>query len=199
MDAQIVSVSTAIVSVAIAALGLLLSWYRREEDGKQRKKRWFFMATCAGIIVFAVAGVAATFMLGVGIKTSIDTEHTGGPIELTEVQYKGQVGAICSDAKERARRIQELQAQETVFGTAVQIEQDEKVQMAKLWPPNKLRNAHEDMISIWQRRISLLESIYHRLSQLSDSELTAELAAADQLAVQLAESFKSLGVPECII
>lgn len=199
MDAQIVSVATAVISVAIAALGLVLSWYRREEDGRKHKKRWFFVVTCVGIVVLAVAGVMATFMLGVDTKASIDPEHTGRPIELTEVQYKGQVGAICSDAKERARRIQELQAQETVFGTAVQIEQDEKVQIAKLWPPNKLKNVHEDMISVWQRRISLLESIYHRLPQLSDSELTAELAVADQLAVQLAESFKSLGVPECIM
>jgi hypothetical protein len=199
VDVQTVSVVTAVISAAVAALGLLLNWYRREENEKKDKSRWVFVVTCVGIVVLTVVGVATTFVLGVGTKASVDIEHPGASMPLTEVQYKGQVGIICSDAKEKARRIQELQARETVLGAAIQIEQDEEVQVAKLRPPDKLKNAHEDMVSVWQRRIGLLESVYHRLPQLSDSELAVELAAADRLAVQLAESFQSLGVPECIM
>jgi hypothetical protein len=195
VDAQTVSVATAVLTVAIGALGLLLSWYRHE-DAEKGKRRWIFMVLSVGIIVLAVVGVTAAFVLGANVKSPISTE---GPMQLTEVQYKGQIGAICSDAKEKARRIQELQPQDTVLGAAIQIEQDEEARMAKLQPPDKLKSAHEDMISVWQRRISLLESIYHRLPQLSDSELAAELPTADRLAEQLAESFKRLGVPECIM
>lgn len=197
MDVQTISVATAVVSAAIAALGLLLSWYRREGDKGERKSHWPFIAACAGIIVLTVLGVTLTFMLGADTKSSVDTGSPGVSSPLTEVQYKGQLGAVCSDAKEKARRIEELHAQATVLGAAIQIEQDEEGQIRKLQPPDKLKSIHDDMVSVWQRRISLLESIYHRRPQLNEHELATELATADRLAEQLTDSFNSLGVPEC--
>lgn len=201
MNAETISVTTGIASAAIAALGLLLNEYRRDEKkDKSFKSRRFFTIACVGIVVLAVAGITVTLMIGRGPKDSVGTDTAGeSPPQLTEVQYKGKVGTICSDAKARARRILELRPQETVLGLVVQIEQDEETQIAKLQPPEKLKNVHADVVSVWQRRISLLDSIDHRLSQLGGNELGTELAAADKLAAGLNESFKSLGVPECII
>jgi hypothetical protein len=197
VDTQTISVATGIVGAAISALTLLLNWYRRKRDRK--KSRWLFIITCVGIFALAAAGVAVTFILGSDTKSSVDAGGSDASIQLTEIQYKAQLGVVCSDAKEKARRIQELRPQETVLGSVIEIEQDEEAQVARLRPPDKLKSTHADMLSVWQRRISLLESVYHRLPQLSDSELAAQLATADRLAVQLAGSFKSLDVPECII
>jgi hypothetical protein len=197
VDTQTISVATGIVGVAIPAFALLLNWYRRKRD--KEKFRWFFIIACAGIFALTATGVTVTFILGSGAKSPVDTVGSNASAQLTEVQYAGRLGVICSDAKEKARRIQELRPQATVLGSVIEIEHDEEDQLARLQPPDKLKNAHADMLSVWRRRISLLESVYHRLPQLSDSELAAQLATADRLAAQLTESFKSLGVPECII
>jgi hypothetical protein len=200
VNAETISVTTGIASAAIAALGLLLNEYRRDEKkGKSLKSRQFFIIACVGIFVLAAAGIAVTLMIGRGPKDSVGTDNAGASPQLTEVQYKGNVGTICSDAKARARRILELRPQETVLGLVVQIEQDEELQIAKLQPPEELKNVHADVVSVWQRRISLLDSINHRLPQLGGKELGTELAAADKLTAELNESFKSLGVPECVI
>jgi hypothetical protein len=193
VDAQVISVATAVVSAAVGALGLLLTWYRREERKEEGKSHWFFIAAGVAIVVLAAVGVTFTFVLGT------DVESSDASVRLTESQYKGQVTAACSDAKEKARRLEEVQPQETVFGSAIKIEQDEVGQIRELQPPDKLQGIHDDMVSVWARRISLLESTYHRLPKLSDNELRAELATADRLAEQLTELFKSLGVPECIM
>lgn len=200
MNVETISVATGVISAAIAALGLLLGWYLREENRRKKKNRRIFIAACVGVVALAASGVAVTFTLGSGAKAPVGPENPGSSMRLSEAQYRGQVGAVCSDAKERARRIQELQPRETVLGYVAKIEQDEVAQIAKLRPPDNLKNAHADMLSIWQRRIGLLESVYHRLPQLGDSEqLFDDLATADRLSTELAESFKSLGVPECTI
>jgi hypothetical protein len=55
------------------------------------------------------------------------------------------------------------------------------------------------MIAVWNRRVSLLESLYSRQNALSDNEKPAELRKADQLADELAKIFRSLGVQECVM
>jgi hypothetical protein len=197
VDAQTISVATGVVGVAIPALGLLLNWYRRKRD--RENFRWIFVIACAGIFALTAAGVTLTFLLGSNTESPADAESSEATTRLTEMQYESQLGVICSDAKEKARQIQELQPRETVLGTVIEIERDEVSQIARLRPPDKLKNTHADMLSVWRRRVSLLESVYHQLPQLSDSELAAQLTAADHLAAQLAGSFQSLGVPECII
>lgn len=196
MDTQSISVATGIVGATIPALALLLNWYRRKRD--KEKFRCLFIIACAGIFALTATGVTVTFILGSGAKSPVDTVGSNASAQLTEVRYAGRLGVICSDAKEKARRIQELRPQATVLGSVIEIEHDEEDQLARLQPPDKLKNAHADMLSVWRRRISLLESVYHRLPRLSDSELAAQLATVDRLAAQLTESFKSLGVPERI-
>jgi len=91
-----------------------------------------------------------------------------------------------------------LRAQESVIGPAVQIEEDELAEIKKLWPPDKLKGLNEDMISVWQRRVSLIKSIDRGLLHLSDSALDAAIAEDEQLTDQLTTSFKKLDVLECV-
>ncbi|MDQ3930398.1 MAG: hypothetical protein M3328_14795 [Chloroflexota bacterium] len=202
MDAQVVGVATAVFSAAVAALGLLLTWYRREdrkEDGKvSSKNRWLFVGAGAGIAVLAAAGIVFTFLLGSKENSRASTESTRA-IQLTEAQYRRQVSAVCSEGKEKALRIQQSGRIEDSLGPEVSIEQDEVRQIKALQPPDTLKSAHEDLIPLWERRISLLDSAYNRASQLTLDELMTELAAPDRLGERMNKLFKSLGVPECIM
>ena len=198
MDVQIISVATAVVSSAIAALGLTLTWYRREGGKEGRKRQGIFITVAVGIVVLTAVGVMLTFILGTDTRDSIGADYSSTSGQLTETQYKGRVGVICSNAHEKARRLLELRAQESVIGPAVQIEEDELAEIKKLWPPDKLKRTHEDMISVWQRRVSLIKSIDRGLLHLSDSALDAAIAEDEQLTDQLTTSFKKLDVLECV-
>jgi hypothetical protein len=185
---------------------LLVSRYRREERKDEHMSKWPFLAVGISILVLAVTGVTLTFVLGADTKnTSISAEpstaakSSDGPTRLSEAKYRKMVSAVCSDAKVKATRIEKSSPQETVLGATIEIEQEELAQIESLQPPDKLKSAHESMVSVWRRRISLLESTYRRLPHLNDNDLQAELAAADRLAKQMTESFKLLGVPECIM
>ena len=198
MDVQIISVATAVVSSAIAALGLTLTWYRREGGKEGRKRQGIFITVAVGIVVLTAVGVMLTFILGTDTRDSIGADYSSTSGQLTETQYKGRVGVICSNAHEKARRLLELRAQESVIGPAVQIEEDELAEIKKLWPPDKLKGLNEDMISVWQRRVSLIKSIDRGLLHLSDSALDAAIAEDEQLTDQLTTSFKKLDVLECV-
>jgi hypothetical protein len=177
----------------------------RNDHARER----FFRSASTGIIILAGIGVVFTFILGSGSEgtTVTTTASTGsspsidssGGVLLSEVQYRGRVGQACSDAMKKGKRLSELHARKTVLGAAIDIEQDELDRISELRPPGKLRDLHQDMVSIWQRRISLLESVYDRLSGMSEAELGIQLLAADDLAEQLAQLFRSLGLPECIM
>lgn len=200
MDAQKIGVATAVVSAAIAALGLLLTWYRHEEGKEERKGFWLFVAAGVGVVSLTAVGVTLIFMLGADIENSPgSTDMPVTPTQLTEAQYVGQLGTICSDAREDARRLDELQARETLFGPEIDIEQDVVDQIRQLRPPGHLNGIHEDIVAVWQRRIGLLESTYQRLSTLSDYELETEAAASERLAEQLEEPFQELGAIECLL
>jgi len=205
VDPNIVRIATATVSAALAGLGLLVIWYRREERKDEHKSnRPFFAAD--SIVMLAVAGLALTFALSACAKNnttsarpSTGAQSSSLPTRLSEAQYREKVTAACADAKAKARRIEQSSPQETVLGAAIKIEHEEVAQIKSLHPPDKLTSEHERMVSVWQRRIGLLESTYHRLPRLDDNDLQTELAAADRLAEQMMQSFKSLGVPECIM
>ena len=194
MDAQVISVATAVVSAAVAALGLLLTHYRREDRKENPRSHWYFIGAGAGIIALAVVGVAATFVLGTNEEpTAVATT------QLTEAQYKGQVSAACLDSREKSRRLDELQALKTLLGATIKVEEDETNRIKVLRPPDSLKALHDEMVFILERRVRLMERTYQRLEQLSDNELDAELQLVDQLAVQHEKLVKTLGVPECII
>ena len=214
MDPQVVSVAAGVVGVAIAALGLLLSWYRREgqtaSDKEERRRQQIFRAISIGIIASTVIGVAFTFALGENSKSSqvtqttvgtepTSTKNSNGSMELSRAQYVGRVGKACSEAMEKGRRLSKLRARETVLGAAVKVEEEELDEISNLQPPEELKALHSDMVSTWRRRISLLESVYQRLPEIGESQGAVELMAADQLADELAVSFKTLELPECIM
>ena len=234
MGAQVISVAAGVVSVAIAALGLLLTWYRREasteaaadaadppgsagkareevpesnhgwlqQRTRDRRRTRIFVSFAVGVAVLTAAGVLFTFRLGEpGTSTASPVSPSAAPTQLTVAQYTGQLGQVCSAAKEKARRIEESKPTDTVLGALLNIEQDEVDQVRRLAPPAGLKSAHDDLLALWQRRISLLESVYRRLPQINDNdnELRSSLAAADKMAGELGKLFTSLGVPECVM
>jgi hypothetical protein len=213
MDAQVISVAAGLVSVAIAALGLLLTWYRREgervNETEDRRRQQIFRSVSAGIIASTLAAITFTFILGEGpngsqvAETPVSTlspKSPDGSMGLSRTQYIARVGQACSDALEKGQRLSKLRARETVLGAAVKVEEEELEEISNLQPPEELQALHRDMVSIWQQRISLLESVYQRLpGEANESELAAQLMAADQLADELAEFFKTLDLPECIL
>jgi hypothetical protein len=206
VDPQRVIIAIVVVSAAIAGLGSLLSWYRRGERKDEHRSKWPFIVASISILVLAVTGVTPPFLFGADTKNtpaspelSTGAISSGVPTRLSEAQYREKVSAVCSEAKERARRIDKSRPQETPFGAQIEIEQQEVSQIGSLQPPDRLKSAHESMVSVWWRRISLLESINDRLPQLNHDERAAELAAVDRLAKQMTESFELLGVSECIM
>ena len=148
MDPKLVSIAIAVVSGALAGLGLLVSWYRREERNDEHKSTWPFLAAGISILVLAVTGVTLTFVFGAYTKnTSISTEPSTGakgsdvPTRLSAAQYREKVSAACSDAKVKATRIEKSSPQETALGAAIKIEQEELAQIESLQPPDKLKSA----------------------------------------------------------
>ena len=196
MDAQVISIATAVVSAAVAALGLLLSSYRREDRKDNPRSRWSYLGAGAAIAALAAVGVVATFVLGTDDETPSAAATT---TQLTEAQYKGQVSGICLDSREEHRRLDELQALKTLLGAIIKIEEDEANQIKQLQPPDSLRTLHDEIVFVMERRVRLMERTYQRLDKLSDKELESELLTADGLAAQHEKLVKALGVPECII
>ena len=182
MDPQLEIIAIAVVGAALAGLGLLLSWYRREERKDEHKNKWPFIAAGISILVLAVTGVTLTFLFGADTKnTSISVEPSTGatssgvPTRLSEAQYREKVSAACFRAKEKARRIDESRPQDSPFGAQIEIEQQELGQIESLQPPDKLKSAHDSMVSVWRHRISLLESTNKRLPQLNDKDLRSRV------------------------
>ena len=186
MDPQLEIIAITIVGAALAGLGLLLSWYRREERKDEHENKWPFIAAGISILVLAVTGVTLTFLFGADTKnTSISVEpstsatSSGVPTRLSEAQYREKVGAACFRAKEKARQIDESRPK--IHHLAPKLRSSSRVgQIESLQPPDKLKSAHDSMVSVWRHRISLLESTNKRLPQLNDKDLEAELAAADE-------------------
>ena len=202
MDAQNIGVAAGVVSVAVAALGLVLTWYRREEKeerkggyGRAQRTRARIFATVAfGIVALAAGGVALTFTVG-----ATGNKGSGASAALTATQYRGRLGQICSDAYRKAQSIAETSPTKTVFGLEATAERDEVGAIKRLVPPDALRVTNANMIAVWGRRISLLESLYTRWRVLSNSEKVSALGEADRLAGELAKIFRSVGVQECVM
>lgn len=206
MDTQAIGVAAGIVSVAVAALGLLLTWYRREEkqehkSGYRRDQRalskrmrvQLSVAAAVGIIALTFGGVIFTFKAGTTGKVY------SVPSPLTATQYRDRLGRICSDAYRKAGQIDATGPRKTVFGLEVTNEQDEVGLVRRLIPPTELKTTHANMIALWDRRISLLSSIYTRWAQLSIDEQLSGIAKAEQLVAELAKIFRLLRVPECVM
>ena len=207
MDTQAIGVAAGIISVAVAALGLLLTWYRREEkdehkNGYKRGQRalskrmriWLSVVAAVGIITLTVGGVIFTFKAG-----TTRSKVYGIQPRLTATQYRDRLGQICSDAKSKAAQIEATNPTKTVFGLEVTNEQDEVRLLRRLAPPTELTTTHTNMIALWARRISLLSSIYTGRAQLSIHDQLSAFAQADQLGAELDKIFRLLRTPECVM
>jgi len=207
LDTQAIGVAAGIISVAVAALGLLLTWYRREEKEEhksgykqgqralpKRMRIWLSVVAAVGIIALTAGGVIFTFKAGM-----THSKDYGIPASLTATQYRDRLGQICSDAKSKAGQIEATSPRKTVLGLEVTNEQDEVGLVRRLVPPTELKTTHVNMIALWGRRISLLSSIYIRRAQLSIHDQLSALAQTDQLAAELAKIFRFLHVPECVM
>lgn len=212
MNATGISVASALVGVAVAALGLLLTWYRGEgkkpskssaninQARRQEQKRTVLVGGgCLAITIFTVAGVALALRSSSPERGSSAGAQAGSAPVLSINQYRAHLGQICSDGLEKAGRIEASEPAKTALGASNDIERDEIAAVKRLSPPLDYRQRHEDLIALWERKVSFLESMYQNYSYLSDDELIAQLKRSVQMNNDLSRAFKAVGVPECII
>jgi len=198
VDAQTISGTVGVVSAAIAALALLLTWYRHGQppDEGTESRPWLRRVVIRGRLALMVA-IVVGLLAAVGITSTFRVRPPAtSPSALSETQYRSQLTRLCLDTDEEARRIEEANPQNSVLGPNVSLEQREVDRVKMLNPPNSLRSIHEDLVGTWERRLTLLDSVYRRLDRPDDT-VESDLGAASELAVRLTELSKSLGVPEC--
>lgn len=201
MDAQTISGTVGVVSAAIAALALLLTWYRHEHppDEGTEPRPWLRRVITRGRLALMIA-IMVGLLTAVGIASAfrVHSPASSSPAsaQLSETQYRSELTRVCLDAEEDGRRVEDANPQDTVLGSNISVEQ-RLIERAKvLNPPSTLRSIHEDLIATSERRLTLLDSVYRRLDR-PDDRVESDLKAATGLAVRLTELSKSLGVPEC--
>src|SRR5689334_19574985 len=110
MNATGISVASGLVGVAVAALGLLLTWYRGEgkkaskgstninKTRRQERKRTVLVGGgCLAITIVTVAGVA----LALRSNSPEPASAARAPV-LSIDQYRAALGQICSDGQAKA-------------------------------------------------------------------------------------------------
>ena len=212
METQAISGAVGVLGAAIAALGLLLTWYRYDRPKESARphprevrvwRRRVRRSTLAGVLT---AGILLVSTMGVIVAFATSSPQpakalpaspptTASP-PITEAEYRASMSRICTAANEDARRIEEASPQGSVLGAALGVEQKMVNDIQAVRPPNSLMGMHNELLATWQRRISLLDSIYRRAAA-PDDRLDTDLDAADALADKITELAARLGVPEC--
>jgi hypothetical protein len=209
MDSQTISVIIGVIGAAIAALGLLLAWYRGDRSktppspDQSPPGPWYRrIRTRHGMAIAAATAVAV--LTGVGVLLVIVSPAAPPPDQaapLTEAQYRSELTRACVDADEEAQRIAETEPANTVFGANINVERHLVDRLRGLVPPKSLRAAHDDLIGTWDRRLAILDSIYLKLrrpdTDVQDADVQADLAVATELAAKVTELSKSVDVPQC--
>src|SRR6478752_3339232 len=177
MDGQAIGGIVGVLSAAIAALGLLLTWYRNEAPPRRRGRRqvprpWYrWMLTRAGIAVslglmVCIMASAGTVLIALAPSSSGPSSGTASPVRpVNELQYRSQVARLCLDSDEEARRIEKTNPQNTVLGVNVDVEKRLVDKIRQVVPPASLKSAHDDLLAAWDQRIALLEAVYQELDQ----------------------------------
>jgi hypothetical protein len=202
MSPQVVTGLVGIASAAVAALGLLLAWYRRDAQttGHPAPRTWwrrvFTRPRVAALCAVAVVGAATAGVIPLLSAGTPTPEPTAGPPPLTEVEYGSRLSGLCLQSDEEGRRIEEAEPSGPVLGAAIDIERRLVDRIEALDPPASYRSAHDELVATWRQRIALLESAYQKLAA-GDTDVAGDLGRADELAATVTEKSTALGAPEC--
>jgi hypothetical protein len=200
MSIEQIAVATAVMSATVSAAGLLLAWHRGSDQ-----KRPKLLRALGGVTLFIAAVLIGALALTGGGGGSSDDRAVRGPVRLTADEYRLQVISLCEAQQAEAKRIHENSPGEPVFGETVQLETRITEELKTFRPPQSLETGHRKMLSLWERRLSLLGSYYDRFKkEIADPSFRRELRKAlkqvDALTKSLQEQFEALGVtPECRI
>ncbi len=191
-----------IASAAVAALGLLLAWYRHDVKAARRARRGPRTRTSRALSRSRVAALLAAVIVGaavVGVSLVVSASPSprpGAAQPLTEVQYGSQLSQLCLQSVEEARRIEEAEPGGQILGANVDVERRLVDRIRALTPPRSHKAVHDELVATWQQRIALLESVYQRLDP-ADEAVMDDLRRADELALRITDLSTSLGTPEC--
>jgi len=142
--------------------------------------------------------IVALTVLGVFLALRPESRvSVASSARLSTTQYRAQVGEICNRGKERGRRIEAAGPTGPALAASTDIERDEVVSIKQLPPPDELKAKHDEMIAVWERRISFLRSLYEGLDTMSDEEKLSAAQKADSMNHKLTKLFTDLGVKEC--
>jgi hypothetical protein len=106
---------------------------------------------------------------------------------------------ICARRKEVTSRLTPTRPRGSVIGITTSIEETALQELRRLEPPIALETHSRAAIALWSRRVTLLEDARQRSADLSDEELSAQLAEVNRLTEQLNHQLRELGVPECVL
>ena len=204
MDSQTISVIIGVIGAAIAALGLLLTWYRidRSETPASAEEAplgpWYRrIKTRRGMALTVATVVAVLTVVGVVVAIlSPPAPPPGQAAPIMEAQYRSELTRACLDADDEAQRIIDIEPENTAFGANVNVERHLVDRLRRLVPPKLLRATHDDLIGTWDRRVAMLDSVYKKLGR-PDADVETDLATAAELAAKITELTTSAGVPEC--
>ena len=197
MSTERIAVAMAVISAAVSAASLLLTWYRGSIT-KRPRLAW----TLGGLTLASTAGLIVALVFA---STGQDEPPPPPPARLGAGEYRMRLIDVCRAHDQEARRIEDAEGNRPVFGVVVQLETRTVERLQALRPPDELHGAHRNVVSLWGRRLSLLEHYYvrHR-SELSDPDFRREFERAirqiDRLSQELQDQFAALGVtPECAL
>ena len=204
MDSQGIGAIVGIIGAAIAALGLLLTWYRSDKSKappfaeQSPSEPWYRrIRTRRGTALSVASTIAALTVVGVAVAALSPSAPTPGQATpLSEAQYRSELTRACLDADDEAQRIVDTDPANTVFGVNVNVERHLVDRVRRLVPPKSLRAIHDDLVGTWDRRLAMLDSVYTKLGK-PGTDYEAALASATELANRVTELSATLGVPEC--
>ena len=144
------------------------------------------------VLVITVVGVVMALAPG-------PKEPAPSVAKLSAAQYRGAVGAICSEGTRRAERIQIADPQGPAVAAGADIERDQVVAVKRLSPPDEFKVHHDEMVAVWERRISLLDSYAEGMDTMSDKDKYRHYLQSEEFNAELTTHFEALGVKECVM
>jgi hypothetical protein len=202
VSAEAITGVVGISSAAVAALGLLLAWYRHDaksarRPGRGRRSRPARVLSRDRVAAVGTAAIVGSAAVGVYLVVGASPTPEPAAVEpLTEVQYRSELSQACLQSAEEARRIEEAEPGGQILGVNIDVEQRLVEGIKALAPPRSLETLHDELVATWEQRLALLTSLYERLDPADDS-VVGDLERASQLTTRISELATSLDTPEC--